>query len=76
MKANITSFHLNIWKFFEVLRRGQTSVTINQMLVGNPAPPKRKRYQDPKGRIASIVQDFENRHALEILGCIAHNLQF
>lgn len=78
MQANITSFHPNIWKFLEVLKREQalTSVTINQVLAGHPAPPTRKRYQDLTGRIANIVQDYENRHVLDFLRGIAHNLQF
>ncbi|KAG7173224.1 CENPB DNA-binding domain containing protein 1-like 45 [Homarus americanus] len=43
---------------------------------GGPAPPKRKRYQDSTARIATTVQDFENRHVLEFLRAIAHNLEF
>lgn len=78
MQANITSFHPNIWKFLEVLKREQalTSVTINQMLAGHPVPPQRKRYQDLTIRIANIVQEFKNCYVLEFLRCIAHNLQF
>ncbi|XP_042212508.1 uncharacterized protein LOC121875325 [Homarus americanus] len=76
MQANITSFHPNIWKFLEVLKMEQalTSIAINQMIAEDPAPPKRKRYQDSTATIATIVEDFENHHVLDFLRGVAHNL--
>ena len=76
MLASITSFHPNVWKLLEVLKREQalTIATINQMLAGQP-PPKRKRYHDSSNRIANIIQDFENRQVLDFLRYIAHNVQ-
>ncbi|XP_042221586.1 uncharacterized protein LOC121866058 [Homarus americanus] len=76
MQANITSFHPNIWKFLEVLKREQTltNITINQTIAGDPAPPKRKRYQDSTAIIATVEHDLENRHVLNFVRGIAPQL--
>ncbi|XP_066963162.1 uncharacterized protein [Macrobrachium rosenbergii] len=59
MQASITSFHPNIWKCLEVLKREQalTSVTISQMLAGHTAPPTRKRYLDSSVTLEEAYED-------------------
>ena len=78
MQANITSFHTNIWKFLQVLKSEQAlaNVTINQMLAEHAEPSRWKQYQNANERITTIAQEFENRHILDYLRGIAHNLKF
>ncbi|XP_077985938.1 uncharacterized protein LOC144440443 [Glandiceps talaboti] len=78
MQANVASHHPNIWRFLNILKREQAliNVVFNQMIAGESAQPQRRQYQDSAARIHAIVQDFENRHVLDFLRGIAHNLQF
>ena len=46
------------------------------MMAGQQAPPQRRQYRESGQRILRIVEDFENRTAMEYLRGISHNLSF
>ena len=48
------------------------------MIAGQQAPPQRRQYRESGQRILRtyIVEDFENRTAMEDLRGISHNLSF
>ena len=68
----------NIWTFLKVLQKEQAlnEIQISQMMAGQQAPPQRCQYRESGQRILRIVEDFENRTAMEYLRGISHNLSF
>ena len=68
----------NIWTFLKVLQKEQAlnEIQITQMMAGQQAPPQRRQYRESGQRILRIVEDFENRTAMEYLRGISHNLSF
>ena len=46
------------------------------MMADQQAPPQRRQYRESGQRILRIVEDFENRTAMEYLRGISHNLSF
>ena len=68
----------NIWTFLKVLQKEQAlnEIQITQMMAGQQAPPQRRQYRESGQRILRIVDDFENRTAMEYLRGISHNLSF
>jgi hypothetical protein len=70
--------HPNIWTFLGILKREQAlyDVQINHMLVGQPPPPKRRKYKDSDQRINTIVATFHERDILDYLRGIAYNFSF
>ena len=68
----------NIWTFLKVLQKEQAlnEIQITQMMAGQQASPQRRQYRESGQRILRIVEDFENRTAMEYLRGIPHNLSF
>lgn len=68
--------HPRIWRFINSLKKEQSlnELRITQYLAGQQPPPRRPLYRDTAERINRIVDDYENRPALELLTSIAHNL--
>ena len=77
MQSNVGAYHPNIWHFLDVLRREQSvnQVIITQIQAGQPAPPQRGKYKALSERLVTAVGDYANRPILDILRCIAHNIQ-
>ena len=78
MQANVASHQTP--KYMAISQYSETWAGTKQrrhlMIAGESAQPQRWQYQDSAARIHAIVQDFENRHVLDFLWGIAHNLQF
>ena len=68
----------NIWTFLKVFQKEQAlnEIQITQVMAGQQAPPQRRQYRESGQRILRIVEDFENRTAMEYLRGISHNLSF
>ena len=78
IQASILCCHPNIWTFLKVLQKEQAlnEIQITQMMAGQQAPPQRRQYRESGQRILRIVEDFENRTAMEYMRGISHNLSF
>ena len=48
----------------------------SQMLVGQQAPPPRKRYADCNARLLTVVCDYSQRDGLDYLRGVAYNISF
>ena len=68
--------HPSIWKFLNVLKNEERMhyVSIVQMTAGYLPPVQRAKYRDCTQRIANIVHNYANRHILDLLRGIAHNI--
>ena len=76
MMAAMCAHHPNFWRFLAVLKKEQgiTNVVLAQIHAGRVADPTRATYQLIGERIATIVDDYDNRPILDFLRGIAHNL--
>ena len=69
----------NIWTFLKVLqKRSRPSMKYRsrRWWLASKHPPQRRQYRESGQRILRIVEDFENRTAMEYLRGISHNLSF
>ena len=68
--------HPSIWKFLSVLKNEERMnyVSVVQMTAGYPPPVQRVKYRDCTERITNIVHNYLNRHILDFLRGIAHNI--
>lgn len=55
--------------------QGLTEIKINQLMVGQEPPAKRKKYREVATRIKNIVTTYNDRDKKEYLIGIAHNLE-
>ena len=69
-EAQLTSYHPNIWKFLECIKREQTlsNAKIKQYIVGQEPPLKKRNYRDSAKRIKRIVMNYDaNEPIIEYL---------
>ena len=78
LQAAVSAHHPNIWKFIKVLKREQSlvDVEVNQALGGHQQALQRRQYAAFNTRIVTLVRDYGNRHVLDYLHGIGHNLSF
>ena len=66
-----------IWKFIDGLKKIQNaSKTKIAGLVARGPTPRKRKYIDLDEGIKTITTDFHNRHIMDFLRGIAHNLQY
>ncbi|XP_031342271.1 uncharacterized protein LOC116170185 [Photinus pyralis] len=70
--------HPTTWKFIDGLRKVQKNrdTYYEQLVAGNSAPPKLRKYRMADERIKSIVSQYHIRDKIEYLRGLAHNYQF
>ena len=58
-EAQLTSYHPNIWKFLECIKREQTlsNAKIEQYIAGQEPKLKKRKYRDSAKRIKRIVYE-------------------
>jgi hypothetical protein len=68
--------HPTIWKFIDALKTEQNlnEMKIEQYIAGQLPNPSRRIYRETADKIKSIVADYTNRHILDYLRGIGHNL--
>lgn len=78
-EAQLTSYHPNIWKFVECIKREQTlsNAKIEQYLAGQEPPLKKRKYRDSAKRIKRIVMNYDaSEPVIDYLRGLAHNISF
>jgi MULE transposase domain len=67
--------HPSIWRFIDGLRKVQKGrdLVYEQYVAGNPAPEKRRKYQQADDRIFNIVSSYNERDVIEYVRGVAHN---
>ena len=77
-QAGLGSYHPNFWRFLSYLISEDAvhELRRSQMLVGQQAPPPRKRYADCNARLLTVVRDYSQRDGLDYLRGVAYNISF
>ncbi|XP_066948591.1 uncharacterized protein [Macrobrachium rosenbergii] len=78
-EAQLASYHPNIWKFVECIKREQTlsNAKIEQYLAGKEPPLKKRKYRDSAKRIKRIVLNYDaSEPVIDYLRGLAHNISF
>lgn len=72
----LAATHPTIWRLIDTLKKeqGLTEIKINQLMVGQEPPAKRKKYREVATRIENIVATYNDCDKKEYLIGIAHNL--
>ena len=78
VQSLLGEIHPTIWKLINGLIRCQKlrDIELEQLLAGNPPPPRRIQYEQLNRRIAAIVADYQNRTVMEYLRGLALNLGY
>lgn len=74
-QSSVGGCHPNIWKFLEALKKHQAlqQVALTQIMAGDEIVQRRK-YRDCARRILHIVEHYNDRHILDYLRGLAHNI--
>ena len=77
-QAGFGSYYPIFWRYLSHLIKEDAvhELRRSQLLVGQQAPPSRKRYADCNARLLTVVRDCAQRDGLGYLRGVAYNISF